>query len=698
MSYQSANGLDLFFHPQSVAIVGASAEPGKVGHDLLLNVKNTFSGKIYPINLREKEILGLKCFASVLETPAPADLTVIVVPAKAVGAVLEQCGQKGNKNVIVISAGFKEIGLAGKELEDSLAAMADKYGINLLGPNCLGYISTHLPLNASFAEPFTQRGNIAFISQSGALGTAILDKAAAQKIGIGYFVSLGNKAGISEIDLLKYFAGQPQIKVIIMYLEEIKNSREFIKIAAAITKTKPIIVLKAGKTEAGQRAVSSHTGSLAGSARAYSTAFSQSGIIEASGIDEFFNLAKCFSLQPLPAGNRVGIVTNAGGPGILLTDLLPGSGLMIAELAKSTKDGLKAILPPAASVQNPVDILGDGKADRYGLAVKLVLRDKNVDSLIVLLTPQKMTEVGLTAETIGRLAKDCGKPVVLCFLGEQKILPAYDVFEKYSLPYYDSPAGAAGALSQMLIFAKARNQFKGLAAGENLKVYKSRKHIAAIMAKPELTEQDCRDLLLPLKFPLHRAGLARSEKEALAIAKKIGYPVALKVVSPDIIHKSDVGGVKIGLKTPLELKAGLKEMKKVLAKNAKGARIEGYLVGEMAKGLEIILGVKHDPQFGPLVMVGAGGIYTEIFRDVAFRLAPFSLAEAKKMLAELKIYKLFMGARGQKPLDLEAVADLLVKLGNFSSQFPEIKEIDFNPVMVRAKGLGCIVVDLRFLK
>jgi len=690
--------LDLFFKPKSVAIIGASAEKNKVGNDVLVNVINTFKGRIFPVNPAGGQIENLQAYKSILEISEPVDFAIIVVPAKFVLEVLDQCGQKGCLNIIVISAGFKEVGLEGKELEEKLIVILKKYKMNLLGPNCLGFISSLLPLNASFAEDFNYPGNIAFVSQSGALGTAVMDKALAQRLGLGYFVSVGNKAGIDEISLLEYFDQDEKIKVIMMYLEEIKNGRDFMAAAAKIAAHKPIIVLKSGKTEAGQKAVSSHTGSLAGSAQAYSTAFSQSGVIEAQEAEEFFNLAKGFSLQPMPAGNRIGIVTNAGGPGILVTDLLPEHDLKLANLSEATKAALKEKLPSAASVLNPVDILGDGKADRYAGAVEMVIKDQNVDAVLVLLTPQKMTEVAKTAEAIGLIAKNQNKPVVLCFLGEKNITKAYETFAQYSLPYFDWPKAAVATLSTMFQYGQRQKKLLKSTKPQDLTAYKKSQKVQTILNKNRLTEADCRDLLLPLKFPLHQAGLAKTEKEALAIAKKIGYPVAVKVVSPDIIHKSDMGGVKIGLKTPAELKKGLAEMKKTLNQKAKGAQIDGYLVGEMVKGLEIILGVKQDPQFGPLVMVGAGGIYTEIFKDVAFGIAPFSLATAKEIISRLKIYQMFLGARGQKPLDLEAVADLLVKLGDLVSQFPEISEIDFNPVMVKEQGKGCTVVDLRFLK
>ncbi|MFA6410742.1 MAG: acetate--CoA ligase family protein [Candidatus Buchananbacteria bacterium] len=692
------SGLDVFFHPKSIAVIGASTEPGKVGNDILLNLKKTFSGKIYPVNLKETEVEGLKAYSSILKITEPVDLAIVVIPAAFVNQAIDECGQKGCKNVIIISSGFKEVGQSGIDLENQILVTAKKYGIRILGPNCLGYISSFLPVNASFAATTPIAGGIAFISQSGALGTAILDMALAQKLGIGYFVSIGNKSDINEIDLLKYFAEEKSVKVITLYLEEIKAGREFMEIVGQISKKKPVIVFKAGKTAQGQKAASSHTGSIAGSAKAYNVAFAQSGAIEAEGIDEFFNYAKGLALQPLPLGNKIAVVTNAGGPGIIMTDLLVENGLQLALLSENTKTDLKAKLPPAASVTNPIDILGDAKADRYGLAVKAALADLSVDAVLVVLTPQKMTEIEKTAQIIGELNQKSKKPILLCFLGEETITKYYSIYEKYSLPEFSSPLQAVKTIKKMWQYGQWQKEAPIKIKPKDLISYKNKKETKLILEKDVLTEIDVRNLLIPIGFSFHQAALVKTESEATAFAKKIGYPVALKVVSPEIIHKSDVGGVKVNLKNDQELAQAIGEMAKTIKTKMPQAKIDGYLVGEMIKGFEVIAGVKQDPSFGPLLMVGLGGIYTEVFKDIAFRIAPINQVQALAMIKELKIYDLLAGARGQKSLDLQALADILVKLGDFAWQFPEIKEIDFNPVMVLEEGKGGKIVDARFIK
>jgi acetyltransferase len=684
-----------FFNPKSVAVVGASAEKGKVGNDLILNLKNNFPGKIYPVNLKKKEIEGFKSYPSILVIPDNVDLAIISIPAKFVPSVLEECGKKNCKNVVIISAGFKEIGQDGKELELKLKAIAKQYEIRVLGPNCLGYLSTILPINASFAGDWPITGNVAFASQSGALGTAILDKAQAQQLGFAYFVSLGNKVDINEIDLLNFFATDEKIKVILMYLEEIENGTEFLKVASKVSKKKPIIVLKAGKTEAGQKAVSSHTGSLAGSARAYSAAFAQAGVIETDGIDDFFNLAEGFSYQPLPKGNKIGIVTNAGGPGILLTDLLSSSSLNLADLSEKTKSYLKQNLPAAASVHNPVDILGDAKPDRYVLAVEAVLKDPSVDTLIVLLTPQKMTEVEETAKAIGLINQKSDKPIFLCFLGEASIDKFYPTFHDNNLPQYDAPIEVVKVISQMHRYYLWQTQ-KEL-AGPKVASMKNQASLQ-LVNNTELTEKEIREILIPQKFSFNKAKFITDDKEGIAYANKIGYPVVLKVVSVDVIHKSDVGGVQVNIKTDQELSQAFADMKQKINSKLPAAKIKGFLVGEMVKGFEIILGMRQDNKFGPMVMVGAGGVYTEILKDTAVRIAPITQIEALAMIKELKIYDLLAGSRGQKEYDILALADLIVKLANFSLSYPEIKEIDLNPVMLQEKGEGYLIVDARFLK
>ncbi len=687
--------LQKLFSPSIIAVIGASANKGKVGNDVLLNVKNTGQAVIYPINPKDDFIEGLKAYKSILDTPKIPDLAIIVVPAIIVPKVVEECGQKGCKNIVIISAGFKESGKEGEKLEEEIKELAKKYKLVILGPNCLGYIATNQSVNASFAATYPKKGNVAFLSQSGALGTAILDMAEAQNFGLSYFVSLGNKAGISELELLDYFAEDKKTKVILMYLESITDGLKFIETAKKITKKKPIIVLKSGKTSEGSRAVSSHTGSLAGMSASYSAAFKQAGIIEAEDLIDFFELAKAFSYQNLPQGDKVAIITNAGGPGIMITDWLIKYGLKLAQLSNKTKNSLFKLLPPASNIHNPVDLLGDALADRYQSALDLIIQDKNVDSIIVALTPQKMTQIKETAEIIGKISRQYNKPIILCFMGEKKIIDNYEIFSKYSLPQFNYPLAAVRALSIM------RRQYlwqqEKIIKLNSVKIVKSNK-IKQILSKNNLNEEFCRTILIENKFPLHLALAVKNSKEAIKVASKIGYPLAVKVISQQIIHKSDVGGVKVGVNNEKQLLEAISQIEKNVKNKNPKAIIDGYLIGEMVSGLQIIAGMKRDPQFGPLIMVGLGGIYTEIFKDVVFRVVPFNLIEANKMIEELKIYPIIYGSRGQKPLDQKALAELLVKLANFSLAYPEISEIDLNPVIVLEKGRGVKIVDVRMMK
>jgi len=689
--------LDAFFKPKSVALIGASANKEKLGNDIMVNLIKTFKGPIYPINPKDTEVEGRPAFASILDVPETPDLAVIAIPAEAVPLVAEQCGQKGVKNIIVISAGFKESGEPGKKLEEQLSAIKDKYSLRILGPNCLGYFSTLLPINASFSASFPKKGKVAFVSQSGALMTAILDMAMSQRLGLAYFVSLGNKMDINELDLLEFLGQDKKAKVILMYLENIAAGRKFIELTRKITKVKPIIVLKAGKTERGSQAVASHTGSLAGSAQAYSAAFRQAGVIEAEDVQDFYDFTEGFAYQPLPRGNCVAIITNAGGPGVLVTDLLPAHGLQLAELSEQTKAKLKAELPAAASAHNPVDVLGDAKADRYQLALGEVINDVKVDAVIVVLTPQKMTEIRKTATVINEIRQQTDKTIVLCFMGEKEIIKHYAEFKKYSLPQYNFPLQAVKVLGTMrnqaiwqaeTMTLPLTNQFT-----DQAKIDSARQ----ILQKPNILESDARDILSSFGFSLHQAKVVKDENEAVAVAQAIGYPLALKVISEQIIHKSDVGGVRLGLENEADLRQAIVKMKADIARNVPQAKIDGYLLGEMVSGQQVIAGMKRDPQFGTIIMIGLGGIYTEVFKDISCRIAPLALADARKMIEELKIYPILKGARGEKPGDLEALAGLLVRLSDFSLVLPEIKEIDLNPVMVLEQGRGYKIVDTRFI-
>lgn len=681
------NNLQSFFSPKSIAVIGASNHAGKVGNDVMKNLIANYQGKIFPINPSDQQVEGKPAYPTILKTPQVPDLAIIVVPAQFVLGVIEECGKKGTKNILIISSGFKEVGGEGIKLEEQLLRLKDKYKLRILGPNCLGYINTKPAVNASFAATFPKVGNVAFFSQSGALGTAILDTAEAQKLGFSYFVSMGNKCDINELDLLEYFNADKNSKVIMTYLESIADGQKFLSVAGKISRKKPIIVLKSGKTAAGSQAVSSHTGSLAGAASVYSAAFKQAGVIEARDVLDFFNLAEGFAYQDLPEGNRVAIVTNAGGPGILLTDWLPDYGLELAKLSEATKAKLKKVLPPAASSHNPVDVLGDALADRYETALREVVKDKNVDAIIVALTPQRMTQIKETAEAIGRIKKTTHKTIVLCFLGELEIVKYYQTFADNKLPQFNFPEQAVSILSTM---AKYRQDIKTKKATTKFAAIKPAKDLPR-----DLTEDACRQLLIKNDIPVHRAEFITNISSAAVAAKKVGYPIALKVVSPQVVHKSDVGGVKVGISSEAELLSAIKEMNTNIVQKVKGAKIKGYLLGEMVSGQQVIMGLKRDPQFGAVIMLGMGGIYTEVFKDVTFRVAPIDKSEAQKMITELKIYPLLVGARGQKPADIDALADLLVSFSHFVLKYSELKEIDFNPVMVLNKGKGVKVVDVR---
>ncbi len=687
--------LKAFFAPKSIAVIGASSKPGKVGNDVILNLKHNFPGEIYPVNNKEAEVEGLKAYASVGEIGKAFDLAIVIVPAEMVAGVMEECGGLGCHNVVVISAGFKEVGGRGVELENDIKSVAQKHGMRVLGPNCLGYISSREKVNASFARNFPDVGGIGFLSQSGALGTAVLDMSDAQKVGLSYFASLGNKMDISELDLMDFYAADKDTKVILAYLESINDGPAFIAKASEVTAKKPMVVLKAGKTADGSKAVSSHTGSLAGAAQAYSSAFKQSGVIEADDLEDFFALAKGFSLCEMPQGNRVVIVTNAGGPGILVTDLLPANGLKLAELSDKVKEELAKVLPAAASVHNPVDVLGDAKSDRYEAALAMVAKEKDVDAIIVVLTPQKMSDVEGTVRAVGEIRKKTDKAVLCCFLGEAEITKYYDVFAEYGLAQFNYPAQAVGVLGAMCEYGESLESKKVSMPRSLVKVSEN---VTKLMATDSITEEACRAILSEYDFPIHKAKTVADADEAVKYCQEIGYPVAVKVVSPQVVHKSDVGGVKINIKNDEELVAAISEIQSNINKNVPDAVIDGYLVGEMVTGLQVILGMKRDPQFGPLIMLGMGGIYTEVFKDVTFRVAPFGHDEAMRMISELKIYPLFKGARGEKPLDDQVMADLLVKFADFSLTYPEISEIDFNPIMVLEKGKGVRIVDVRMLK
>ena len=696
--------LEEFFDPKSVAVVGASTSPEKLGYAVLENLVNggyADVGKIFPINPKADEILGRKAYPSVLDVPENIDLAVIVIPYPYVPAVLEECGKKKIPGVVVISAGFREAGMEGLERELELLEIAKKYQFRLIGPNCLGIIDTFTPINASFSAGTPPQGPMAFMSQSGALGTAILDWAQAGRLGLAKFVSLGNKADVSEIDLLNAWADDEDTNVIMMYSEGLPNGQEFIRVAREVTKKKPVVAIKSGVTKSGSRAVSSHTGSLAGSEQAYQAAFQQAGVLRANDMESMFDMALALGYQPLLKGDRIAIVTNAGGPGILATDALERSGMSLARLEVETIQSLEERLPDAASAANPVDVLGDARGDRYKFALELVSKDPNVDGIMVVLTPQAMTEIEDTARAVGSLSQEIDKPVLACFMGEAKIERGIRVLREYDVPNFSFPERASLAF-------RAMSQYRVIKERKD-PVYESFEvDNEAVKQVLERAKQDGRyaigdaeawDILKAYGLSIPRSVLAKTPQEAVEIAGEIGYPVVLKIASPDILHKTDVGGVKVGLETPDQVQDAFELMIYRTERYLPEAQIWGCQVQEMAPpgGLEVLIGMNRDPQFGPLVTFGLGGIYVEVLKDVTFRVAPFTRLEAQAMLEEIRSKALLEGIRGKPPVDKEAIIDTLLKMGQLVQEFPEIAEFDINPLIVYPKDQGAIAIDMRLV-
>ncbi|MBW2307376.1 MAG: acetate--CoA ligase family protein [Deltaproteobacteria bacterium] len=692
--------------PRSIAIVGASSRKGSVGNDVFRNVVNAeFQGVVYPVNPRAQYINSVPCYQSLADISGPVDLGIIIVPARSVPQVIEEAAQKGVKGLIIISAGFKEIGGEGAELENRVRNLVRKHGIPLIGPNCLGVINTHetVSMNASFSRWMPLPGNIAFISQSGALCTAVLDFAGGRKIGFSKFVSFGNKADINEIDLLEYLGNDPYTDVILMYLEDITDGRKFIEKASRITWEfeKPILALKSGRSEEGARAASSHTGSLAGSDAVYDAIFYQSGIQRLETIEELFDCANAFSTQSMPRGRKVAIITNAGGPGIMATDASIRHGLQLASLTAKTTELLQRSLPPTANIQNPVDIIGDAKHDRYEAAIRAVLMDKNVDCAVIILTPQSMTDIMETAEIIPRVTSGVAKPVTCSFMGVVDVSKGVEYLETHGIPNYPFPEAAVRSLASMCRFTEILNiphrEFEGLPVDRE----KAERLIQRFSGDHDyryLMEFEANQLLEMYGFPILPSRLIHNPSQLKEVLRELKPPVAMKISSPDIVHKFDVGGIKLNIRTEYQARKAYETIVGNIRERHPDARIHGIFVQKMAnKGIEVILGSKRDRKFGALCMFGLGGTLVEIFKDVSFRLAPMWRASAEVMVRSVKSHELLKGYRGQPAADIRAIEDCILRLSQLVSNHQEIDELDINPLIVYPEGKGCVVADSRIL-
>ncbi|NOZ25042.1 MAG: CoA-binding protein [Nitrospirae bacterium] len=698
-------GLDFIFCPTTVAVIGASNRPGSVGLAVFKNLLHgNFSGILYPVNLRAKSVCGVRAYPSISDIPDQVDLAVIIVPAASTPAVAREAAEKGVKGLIVISAGFREVGPEGAAIERELLSICRENGIRLVGPNCLGVINTDGPvsLNASFARQKANPGNIAFISQSGALCTAVLDFAAKRNMGFSKFISVGNKADVDELALIRYLHADPLTKVIMLYVEELRHGFEFIETVREITggdNPTPILAIKSGRTAEGAAAVSSHTGSLAGTEAVYNALFQQSGVFRVQTIEELFDCALAFGCQPLPKSDRIAIITNAGGPGIIATDVTINSGLSLARFSDRTTEALKRHLPSTANINNPVDVIGDAGSDRYRAALDAVLNDENVDGVIFILTPQSMTEIEKTASIIPDLARRSGKPVVASFMGLMDVSKGVEILEKNGIPHYPFPETAARVMGALYQHSKWIQRPHAREFELAFDRPRARKVIEASLASGTsyLGEVEGNEILAAYGFPVLPARLVTTAEEAAEAVRSLGAS-AFKIVSPQIIHKSDVGGVRVGIEGPAEAAEAFESIVSSVRSNVPDAEIRGVYVQQMApEGAEVILGINRYKVFGPLLMFGLGGIFVEIFKDVSFRLAPIRHNGARFMVRSIKAYPMLTGARGAPVRDIEELEKCLMRLSALATENPEIAELDINPLIVHREGAGCSIADCRIL-
>jgi acetyltransferase len=698
--------LDKIFNPQSVAIIGASDSEGSVGYAIVKNFTRLgYAGKVYFVNIRKPEILGTKTYLSITAIPEPVDLAIIATPAKTVPDMVEECGKAGVKGAIIVSAGFKETGPEGKILEQKILENAKKYGIRIVGPNCIGIIRPRTNLNATFVDKVPKAGNIAFLSQSGALGSAILDWAIHENIGFSNFVSVGSMIDVDFGDLIDYFGTDPKTKSILMYVEGITEARKFMSAARHFARTKPIIVVKSGKFSESAKAAASHTGSLSGEDAIYDAAFKRAGIVRVEEIADLFNAAEVLGTQPLPKGSNLAIITNAGGPGVMTTDALIGHRGKLAPLSKKTLDSLNAVLPNFWSHGNPIDVLGDAKADRYRAAVEACLNDPNVDGILVIFTQQAVSESIEIAKSIVELVKGKAyqnKTILTSFMGYGAVQEANNILNANNIPTYSTPEQAVK--TYMTMYQYQRNVELIYETPEELLmdapprrpvnvIFKN----AALDGREVLTEDEAKKVLKYYNFPVVKTHVANNVEEAVYYAQQVGFPVVLKILSPQIIHKSDVGGVILNVHTPDEVRSAFETLIQRATAYNPDAQIIGVTVQPMIqkKGYEVILGGKCDPIFGPVILFGMGGVGVELFKDYSIGLPPLNTTLIRRMMEETKIYKLLKGYRGSPPADMKKLEETILQFSQLLIDFPQIKEIDINPLLINERE--AIVLDARIV-
>jgi len=690
--------LDYLLNPKSIVVIGASRTRGKVGYEIMVNlVEGGYEGEIIPVNPHADEIMGKQCYKDISEYAGTVELSVIALSPGLVQTAVKNSITAGAKAIIVVSSGFSESGTKGRKIQNSIQELCSKAKVRLLGPNCLGLINTDNHMNVSFSKGLPKSGGLSVISQSGAICTAMLDWAANRNLGLAKVVSIGNEADLNKVDFLKALAVDEKTSIIVAYLESITSGKEFIHAARAVAEAKPLILLSAGFTKAGRSAASAHTGHLPGDGMAYAAAFKRSGIIRAESFDAMFDYATAFLMQPLPKGDRVAIITNSGGPGVMAADAVEQKGMKIATLDKGLKENLKKKLPKAATVYNPVDVLGDADSKRYITAVNSALQDDSIDSIIVIITPHSMVDA---AKTLRDIADNSGgkKPILAVLLGCSESIAGTKDLGDCNLPFYSSPERAVSALRAMYEYSIWLDRPQRVITRFPV----NRRRVERIISRytksnlEQIGEVRAKEILKAYDFNVPDGDIAGSPEEAVEIAERIGFPVAMKIVSTDIVHKSNVGGIKLNISSTEVVRDTYDLLTLRVGRRSPEAQLHGIYVEKMCKpGLEVILGMSCNPQFGPMLIFGLGGIFVDVLNETSYYLAPITADEAMQMLKETRSYSLLKSARGQADVDLSSIVGGLQRVSQLATDFPQITELNINPFVVGSAGSKPMVVDAR---
>jgi acetyltransferase len=695
--------LDAIFRPKSVAVIGASTQKGTIGRETLHNMLMAgFNGKVFPVNPKAPVIHSIKAYSTILDVPDAVDLAIVIVPKQFVKEVVTQCGEKGVKGVVVISAGFSETGPEGKKREQEVLKVVQEYGMRMIGPNCFGIVNTdpEVNLNATFGKVYPKCGRVGFITQSGAMGEAIMNHAKELGIGFSIVASIGNKADISSNDILEYFKNDPRTDIILMYLENFGNPRNFTHIAREVSRTKPIVAVKSGRTKLGAKAASSHTGALAGLDVGVDALMEQTGVMRVDTVEELFDVAKALSYQPIPKKNRVVVVTNAGGPGILATDALVSNGMEMPPLSPASVRKLKKFLPADASFANPLDLVAGAGPEEFRKALDVVKTDVRYDAIIPICVPPVTVDELEVAQSIYQSLADSKKTILACFMGTGRASAGIEYLKKNGIPVYIYPDGIAKTLATIYKYRERISRPRGRYRTFKVDYEKVQRIVdeALSAGNDAIVGENAIDILVAYGIPAAKYRYARSTKEAIDAANHIGYPVVMKINTPALLHKTEAGGVMVDLRTDKEVRTAFQSLQERVRKLSGDGEDFSVAVQQMISGgVETVMGMTTDPSFGPLIMFGLGGIYVEVMKDVAFRINPLTDEGAKEMIRSLRSYPLLTGFRGAPPVDLEVVEETLLRLSQLVKDFDCFSEIDINPFIASPEKSKCKAVDARFI-